>query len=73
MEFFFATSKKLLKNRSCTFLVVSYFPCKLDFVSNILSMIVSGNSFLFLTRQDSFKRDLFDNFGNPKAFNTVLT
>ena len=32
-------SKKLLKNRILTFLVVPYFTWKLEFVSNILSII----------------------------------
>ena len=33
-------------------------------------MIVSGNIDLLLTRPSSFKLNLLDNFGNPKAFHT---
>ena len=45
----FNTSKKLLNTRKWIFLVVRYFTWKLKFVSNIFSMIVSGNNFVLLT------------------------
>ena len=47
---FFSSSEKLLKNTNWTFSVVRYFTWKLEFVSNILWMIVSGNIFLLLFR-----------------------
>ena len=63
--------KILLKNRNRTFPEAPYFTWKLDFVSNILYMIVSGNIFLPLTCPGLFRLTLFDNFGNSKVFNTV--
>ena len=47
---FVSSSKKILKNRNWTFPIAPYFTWKLVFVSNVLSMIVSGNSVLLLTR-----------------------
>ena len=71
---FVNTSKKLLKNIYWNILVVRYLTWKLEFVLNILYMIASGNSFLLLTLLTGhFKLDLFDNFGNSKAFNGDLT
>ena len=46
---FVNTSKKLLKNRNQSFPVVHYFTWKLELVSNILWMMVSGNLLLILT------------------------
>ena len=46
---FVSTTKNLIKNRNRIFPVVHYFTLKLEFVSNILWIIVFGNSFLFLT------------------------
>ena len=46
-ENFVSTSKYFPKNR-IFFAVVRYFTWKLEFVSYILWIIVSGNSFLFL-------------------------
>ena len=48
-ENFVSASKNLLKNRQWTFLVVCYFLWKLEFVSNILWMILSGNNFSLLS------------------------
>ena len=42
-EHFISTSKNLLKNRYWTFLLVRYFTWKLEFVSNILWVIVALN------------------------------
>ena len=42
--------KNLMKNRNWTCPIVNYFTWKLDFVSNILWVIVSRNSFLLVTR-----------------------
>ena len=39
-KIFFNSSKKPLKNRNWTFPVVCYFTWKMEFVSNVLSMIV---------------------------------
>ena len=41
---FVSTSKNLLKNRNWTFPVVRYFTWKLEFVSNILWMIVASSN-----------------------------
>ena len=35
-------------------------------------MIVSENIFFFLLEPDPFKLNFFDNFGDSKAFHTVL-
>ena len=50
---FVSTSKKLLKNRNLTIPVewtIPYFTLKLQFVSNILWIIVYGDIFFLLTR-----------------------
>ena len=47
-ENFVSTSKNFPENRNLFFPVVCYFTWKLEFVSNILWIIVSGNSFLLL-------------------------
>ena len=47
-ENFVNTSETFLKNRNKTFPVVPYFTWKLELVSNILWMIISGNLFLIL-------------------------
>ena len=49
-ENFVSTSKNFLRNRNWTFLIRHYFTWKLEFVTNILWMIVSGNSFLLPIR-----------------------
>ena len=72
-ENFVSTSKSLPKNRNWTFPVVCYFTWKLEFASNILWIIFSGNSFFLHQAQDSFKLDLFDNLFNSRDFDTVLT
>ena len=72
-ENFVSTSKNLPKNRNWTFPVVCYFTWKLEFASNILWIIFSGNSFFLHQAQDSFKLDLFDNLFNSRDFDTVLT
>ena len=46
---FVNTSKRLLKNGNGTFAVVRYFTEKVEFFSNILSVVVSRNSVLLLT------------------------
>ena len=60
------TSKKFL--RKLNFIRISLFTRKLEFVSNILHIIVSGNSF-FASKlpPDYLKLDLFDNLGNSKV------
>ena len=47
------TSQRLLENRNWTFPVVHYFTWKLEFFSNIFSLLVSRNSFLLLTHPRS--------------------
>ena len=61
-KFFVNTSKRLLENRSWTFPVVRYFSRKLEFFSNILSLVFSGNKFLFLTRPRFLQIWLFCQF-----------
>ena len=46
---FVNTSKRLLKNGNGTFAVVRYFTEKVEFFSNILSVVVSRKSVLLLT------------------------
>ena len=46
-----------------------YFTWKLEFISNIFWLIVSGDSLV----PDPLKFDLFDNFCNSKGSDTVLT
>ena len=48
-----STSKNPLKMRNFNFPVVCYFTWKLEFISNILWVIVSGNIFLLLTQISS--------------------
>ena len=55
---FVNTSKTLLKNRNWTFSVVHFFTWKLEFVSNILSMVV-----------DYFEYAEFDGDGAFSALN----
>ena len=50
---FVNTSKNILKNINQTFLVVRYFTWKLEFVSNILSMIVESFIFCCIMAQSS--------------------
>ena len=66
-EDFVNTTKKLLTNRNWTFPLVRYFSWKLEFASNILSMVASTNRFLLLTRPGPFKLNLFNNFGDSKV------
>ena len=66
-------SKKVLKNSNLTFPVVRCFTWKLELVSNILWLIVSGNLFHSNSSPDPFKHNFFDNFGNSKALHSVLT
>ena len=53
---FVNSSKKFLKNINQTFLVVCYFTWKLEFVSNILSMIVESFIFCCTTAQSFGKK-----------------
>ena len=46
---FVNTSKKLLQSKNQTFPIVHYLTRKLELISNILWMIVSGNLFLIVT------------------------
>ena len=54
-ENFVSASKNLLKNKQWTFIVVRYFLWKLEFVSNILWMLLSGNNFSLLTHPRPFQ------------------
>ena len=49
------------------------FTLKLELVSDILQLIVSGNPILIITRPRPLQTYFFDNFGNSKAFETALT
>ena len=53
--FFFSASKKLLKNRNCTFPVVPSFTGKLEFISNISSMTTV--TWMLLDFDENFKRN----------------
>ena len=57
------TSKTLLESRNWTFSSVRFFTWKVELVSNILSMLVSGNSFLSLTPPRSLQTWYFSNVG----------
>ena len=52
---FFFKSRKKPKNNNRTFPVVIYFTWKLEFISNILLMIVPANRFLLRTRPTSLQ------------------
>ena len=52
---FINTSRKLLARRNETFPLVHYFTWKLEFVSDILWVIVFGNFFLILTPHRSLQ------------------
>ena len=72
-ENFVNTRKKLLKNRNWTFPLVRYFTWIIKFISNIFPWLILETIFPFELTPDPFKLDSSDNFGNSKAFNTVLT
>ena len=61
-ENLFNASKKLCKNRNYIFPVVNYVTWKLELVSDVLWMIVSGNIVLLLTHPRPLKGYFFDNF-----------
>ena len=71
-ENFVNASKKLQRNRNLTFPILCFFTLKLEFVSNVLFMIISGNSFLL-----TYPRSFQSWFGNDKTLarvlNTILT
>ena len=71
-ENFVNTSKNLPENSNQTFPIVRFFTWKLELFSNILRLIVSEKFFLILTLPRPLQT-FFDNFGNSKAFHTVLT
>ena len=60
-----------MKNKNWTFLEVSYFRLKLEFVHDCIWKQFFASS--LPPSPGSFKRNLFDDFGNSKIFNTVLT
>ena len=72
-KFFAITSERPFENRNWTFPVVHYFTWKLEFFSNILSVVLNRNSFLLLTPPRSLETWFKLAFFNSKVFNTVST
>ena len=70
-ENFVNASKK--NTEKFSLLVVNYSTWNLRFVLNILPMIVSEYSILFLFAPGTFRHESFDNCCNWKTCNTILT
>ena len=75
-QHFFDSRREVLKNRNWSVSVLHYFTWKIEFLSYIFSIIVSGKRFLFLTRASALQTLIFGIFlklgGFSQSFNLKL-